>query len=102
MTHYLKGNNNSNNSRFLIRNHEVRKNWHIFQVMKEKNFSPEFYLQSKYSSRMKVKKQTNKKTNQTKAKRTEVKNSLAEGRLRKFVASRSALKQQLNDVLHRK
>lgn len=62
MTYYLKGNNNSNDSRFLIRNHGVRKKWHIFQVMKEKNFSSEFYLQLKYSSRMKVKKQTKKWT----------------------------------------
>lgn len=62
MTRYLKGNNNSNDSRFLIRNHGVQKKWHIFQVTKEKNFSPEFYLQSKYSSRMKVKKKRKKRT----------------------------------------
>lgn len=65
MTQYI-GNNNSNDSRFLIRNHGVRKKWHIFQVMKEKNFSPEFYLQSKYSSRPKVEKKERQKRSKPK------------------------------------
>ena len=37
MTTCLQEKSNSNESKCLIRNHEVRRKWHIFQVLKEKN-----------------------------------------------------------------
>lgn len=57
----------------------------------------ELQPRSKYSSRMKVRKKEKNEPNQN-----NVKNSLSEGKLRKFVANRPAFKEQLTDVLHKK